>query len=106
MTYAAIDIGSNAVRMMIAGIIPDGDTINYKKNSLIRIPLRLGDDAFLDCKLSKKKADDLLKAIQVFKNLMELHKVTDYMACATSAMREAVNGQQVLDNIDRKSTRL
>src|SRR3546814_18955372 len=102
MTYAAIDIGSNAVRMMIAGIIPDGDTINYKKNSLIRIPLRLGDDAFLDCKLSKKKADDLLKAIQVFKNLMELHKVTYYMAWATSAMREAVNGKQVMDTTREK----
>lgn len=103
MNYASIDIGSNAVRMMIAGIIQEGDVVNYKKNTLIRIPLRLGDDAFLDHRLSAKKAAALLKAMQAFRYLMDLYKVTDYMACATSALREAANGPEVLQEIKEET---
>lgn len=95
MRYAAIDIGSNAVRLLIAEIIENNNSISFKKNTLLRVPVRLGDDAFLSKKISDKKANDLVKSMQAFRNLMDVFKVTDYMACATSAMREAVNGEEV-----------
>ncbi len=99
MRYAAIDIGSNAVRLLIADIIENNGAISFKKNTLIRVPLRLGDDAFLDHTLSDKKAADLVKTMHAFRNLMDVYKVVDYMAYATSAMREAKNGEQVASHI-------
>jgi exopolyphosphatase/guanosine-5'-triphosphate,3'-diphosphate pyrophosphatase len=99
LRYAAIDIGSNAVRLLIADIIENNKSVSFKKNTLIRVPLRLGDDAFLDHHLSDKKADDLVKTMQAFRNLMDVYKVTDYMAYATSAMREAKNGPEVVSRI-------
>jgi exopolyphosphatase/guanosine-5'-triphosphate,3'-diphosphate pyrophosphatase len=99
LRYAAIDIGSNAVRLLIADIVENDSTISFKKNTLIRVPLRLGDDAFLEQYISEKKAADLLKTMQAFKNLMDVYKVTDYMACATSAMREAKNGAEIVERV-------
>lgn len=99
MRYAAIDVGSNAVRLLIANIIENNGSVSFKKNTLVRVPVRLGDDAFLNNHISDKKADDLVKSMQAFKNLMDVFKVTDYMACATSAMREADNGPQVAERI-------
>ncbi|MBB5394408.1 ethanolamine ammonia-lyase reactivating factor EutA [Mucilaginibacter sp. AK015] len=99
MRYAAIDVGSNAVRLLIAGIIENNDSVSFKKITLIRVPVRLGDDAFLQKKISDNKATDLIKSMQAFRNLMDVYRVTDYMACATSAMREALNGQEVADRI-------
>jgi exopolyphosphatase/guanosine-5'-triphosphate,3'-diphosphate pyrophosphatase len=99
LRYAAIDIGSNAVRLLIADIIENDTKISFKKNSLIRVPLRLGDDAFLDKMLSPKKADDLAKTMLAFRHLMDVYKVEDYMACATSAMRESKNGPEVIKYI-------
>ena len=99
MRYAAIDIGSNAVRLLIADIKQNGKTISFKKNTLIRVPLRLGDDAFLDKEISVKKIDELLKTMVAFRNLIDVYKVTDYMACATSAMREAGNGSSIVSLI-------
>jgi len=98
LRYAAIDIGSNAVRLLIADIT-NNDKGNFKKNTLVRVPLRLGDDAFLDQELSSKKIDDLVKTMIAFRNLMDVYNVTNYLACATSAMREAKNGQQVIEKI-------
>ncbi|RWY54180.1 Ppx/GppA phosphatase family protein [Mucilaginibacter gilvus] len=99
MRYAAIDVGSNAVRLLIANIIENNGSVSFKKNTLVRVPVRLGDDAFLNKHISDKKADDLVKSMQAFKNLMDVFKVTEYMACATSAMREADNGQEVAERI-------
>lgn len=99
MRYAAIDVGSNAVRLLIANIIENNGSISFKKNTLVRVPVRLGDDAFLNKHISDKKADALVKTMQAFKNLMDVFNVTDYMACATSAMREAENGQAVVERI-------
>jgi exopolyphosphatase/guanosine-5'-triphosphate,3'-diphosphate pyrophosphatase len=99
LRYAAIDVGSNAVRLLIAEIIENNGSISFKKNTLIRVPVRLGDDAFLQKNISEKKAIDLIKSMQAFRNLMDVYKVTDYMACATSAMRESLNGQEVADRI-------
>ncbi len=99
MRYAAIDIGSNAIRLLIADIIENNGSISFKKNTLVRVPLRLGDDAFIQQHLSEKKAADLVKTMQAFRNLMDVYKVTDYMAFATSAMREAKNGMEVVQTI-------
>ncbi|MCO5950236.1 MULTISPECIES: ethanolamine ammonia-lyase reactivating factor EutA [Mucilaginibacter] len=99
MRYAAIDIGSNAVRLLIADIIENNGSVSFKKNTLIRVPLRLGDDAFLDHKLSDKKTADLIKTMQAFSKLMEVYKVVDYMGYATSAMREANNGGEIAKQI-------
>lgn len=99
MRYAAIDIGSNAVRMLIADIIENNESISFKKTTLIRVPLRLGDDAFLNKYLSDKKANDLVKTMHAFRSLMDVYKVVDYRACATSAMREAKNGPEVVKRI-------
>jgi exopolyphosphatase / guanosine-5'-triphosphate,3'-diphosphate pyrophosphatase len=96
LRYAAIDIGSNAVRLLIADIIENKGSVSFKKNTLIRVPLRLGDDAFLDHHLSERKTAELLKTMQAFSNLMDVYKVTDYLAFATSAMREAKNGSEVV----------
>jgi exopolyphosphatase/guanosine-5'-triphosphate,3'-diphosphate pyrophosphatase len=103
LRYGAIDIGSNAVRLLIADIIDNDGSVSFKKNTLIRVPLRLGDDAFLNHHLSDKKAADLLKTMQAFRNLMDVYKVTEYMACATSAMREAKNGAEVVKQIKEEA---
>jgi exopolyphosphatase/guanosine-5'-triphosphate,3'-diphosphate pyrophosphatase len=99
LRYAAIDIGSNAVRLLIADISKTENGYGFKKNTLIRVPLRLGDDAFLDHRISDRKIEDLLKTMTAFKNLMEVYHVSDYLACATSAMREAENGNDIIKKI-------
>jgi len=99
LRYAAIDIGSNAVRLLIADIIENNASVSFKKNTLVRVPLRLGDDAFLDHQLSERKINDLLKTMQAFRNLMDVYKVVDYQAYATSAMREAKNGEEIATRI-------
>jgi exopolyphosphatase/guanosine-5'-triphosphate,3'-diphosphate pyrophosphatase len=99
LRYAAIDIGSNAVRLLIADIIENNASVSFKKNTLVRVPLRLGDDAFLDHRLSERKTNDLLKTMQAFRNLMDVYKVVDYQAYATSAMREAKNGEEIAARI-------
>ena len=103
MRYAAIDVGSNAVRLLIADIIESPGSVSFKKHTFIRVPLRLGDDAFLDHKISEKKVTDLVKTMQAFKNLMDVYKVTDYIACATSAMREAKNGREVIAQVKHEA---
>jgi len=94
--YAAIDIGSNAVRLLIADILEKSNTITYSKNTLLRVPLRLGDDAFIEKHISEGKFQDIVKTMQAFRSLMDVYKVNDYMACATSAMRDADNGAEVV----------
>ncbi len=101
MRYAAIDIGSNAVRLLIADLIDNDGVISFKKNTLVRVPLRLGDDAFIDLNISDKKAEDLIKTMVAFRNLMDVYKVEDYMACATSAMREAGNSPNLVNKIKK-----
>ncbi len=104
LRYAAIDIGSNAVRLLIADIIQNDKEVSFKKNTLIRVPLRLGDDAFLEKRISKKKSEELVKTMIAFRHLMDVYKVSDYMACATSAMREAENGQTIVDQVKKEAS--
>ncbi|WP_113635104.1 Ppx/GppA phosphatase family protein [Nubsella zeaxanthinifaciens] len=101
LRYAAIDIGSNAVRLLIADISHHENRNSFKKNTLVRVPLRLGDDAFLDQNLSDKKIDDLVKTMVAFRNLMDVYHVSAYLACATSAMREAKNGKSVIEKVKK-----
>lgn len=101
MRYGAIDIGSNAIRLLIADIIENGEVVSFKKNTLIRVPLRLGDDAFIDKHISKRKSEDLIKTMSAFRSLMDVYKVSEYMACATSAMREAANGADLVNEIKK-----
>ncbi|MDR3704973.1 MAG: ethanolamine ammonia-lyase reactivating factor EutA [Paludibacteraceae bacterium] len=100
---AAIDIGSNAVRLLISSISEDEEGISFKKILLIRVPLRLGEDSFSVGKITKSRALKLIKLITAFKNLMEVHEVESYRACATAAMREAKNGQKIVEKIKEKT---
>ena len=98
--YAAIDIGSNAVRMLVANVIEQkGKETVFKKSSLVRVPIRLGQDAFTVGEISENNVQRLTDAISAFKLLMSANEVERYMACATSAMREANNGQEVVESI-------
>lgn len=103
LRYAAIDVGSNAVRLLIADITQSDNGFSFKKNTLVRVPLRLGDDAFLDHKISERKIEDLLKTMSAFKNLMDVYQVSKYLACATSSMREAGNGQEIIKLISERA---
>ncbi|TDG35002.1 exopolyphosphatase [Pedobacter changchengzhani] len=103
LRYAAIDIGSNAIRLLIADISKSKDGYKYKKNTLIRVPLRLGDDAFLNQIISAKKTTDLVNTMLAFKKLMDVYGVTEYLACATSAMREAKNGNDIVKLIKKQA---
>ncbi|MFD0988597.1 Ppx/GppA phosphatase family protein [Mariniflexile jejuense] len=102
--YAAIDIGSNAVRLLISNIIEQkGKPVQFKKNSLVRVPIRLGADVFVNNRISKENTQRLVDTMLAFKLLMKSHKVVKYKACATSAMRESTNGKQVVDLILKNS---
>lgn len=98
--YAAIDIGSNAVRLLIASIIEQkGKPPQFKKTSLVRVPIRLGADVFLNGEISEENKGRMLDTMTAFKLLMKSHKVVTYKACATSAMREAENGEEIANLI-------
>ena len=102
--FAAIDIGTNAIRLLIANVVRDGNKRSkIKKNTLVRVPVRLGEDVFERGEISPAKQEKLIKSMQAFKLLMDVFDVQDYLAVATSAMREARNGKQVIDRI-RKET--
>lgn len=96
---AAIDIGSNSVRLLITNVIPDGEETHYKKSSMTRLPVRLGADAFINGKISKKNFKRMVDGMIAYQHIMKVHGVTDYRACATSAMREAGNGESLVKKI-------
>ena len=103
VNYAAIDVGSNAVRLLIKGVNKEAMTPDEKfsKELLLRVPLRLGFDVFTLGALSDAKAVKLKRLMKAFKQLMKIYDVVDYRACATSAMRDAKNGSVVLKNIEK-----
>ncbi|MFY7970679.1 MAG: exopolyphosphatase, partial [Flavobacteriales bacterium] len=103
MKLAAIDIGSNAIRLLIEEIYNDHDKFHIEKVSLTRVPVRLGEDVFTKGKISKEKARQLEKTMKAFWHLMEVHDVVYYRACATSAMREAKNKKEVLAKVFSES---
>ena len=102
VNYAAIDIGSNAVRLLIKSI--DREAVQekkFKKVMMLRVPLRLGFDVFSIGELSEKKADKLRRLMKAFRQLMKIYDVDDYRACATSAMRDARNGRMIIKKIEK-----
>ena len=102
--YAAIDIGSNAVRLLISTVTEQkGKDPLFKKTSLVRVPIRLGADVFISNKISPENIVRMVDTMQAFKLLMKSHKIEKYKACATSAMREAENGEEVAETILEKT---
>lgn len=102
--YAAIDIGSNAMRLLISNIVEEkGKVTQFSKSSLVRVPIRLGQDAFTVGEINEENIERMVDAMKAFKLLMRVHRVEKYMACATSAMREAYNGKEVVDLIKKKA---
>lgn len=97
--YAAIDIGSNAIRLLIANVEDLQDVTQVKKLSLTRVPIRLGEDVFGGGEISTKKENAIIKSMQSFKLLMEVYGIKQYRACATSAMREAKNSSKIIEAI-------
>lgn len=103
--YGAIDIGSNAIRLLVSNVIVAEDKEpKFKKSALIRVPIRLGADAFVgDGLIRDENITRMIDAMEAFKLLMKVHKVEHYKACATSAMREAKNGKEIVARILKKT---
>jgi exopolyphosphatase / guanosine-5'-triphosphate,3'-diphosphate pyrophosphatase len=102
--YAAIDVGSNAIRLLIMNIIErKGEEPLFTKNAIIRAPIRLGSDSFVVGEISSRNKKRMIYSIKAFKLLMKIHNVDRYLAYATSALREANNGLQVTAEIRKKT---
>lgn len=102
--YAAIDVGSNAMRLLVSNIVEqEGKETQFNKSSLVRVPVRLGQDAFTVGEISEENIERMIDAMKAYKLLMKVHRVEKYMACATSAMREAYNGKEVVELIEQEA---
>ena len=100
MRLAAIDIGSNAARLLISDVIPGTKTNpEFIKLALVRVPLRLGFDVFDKGQISAGKVDKIIKTIKSYKYLLDVYEVKHLKACATSAMRDAVNAKEIIKKI-------
>lgn len=99
MKLAAIDIGSNAIRFQVSTVLDAAGKVTLKKLEYIRFPLRLGHDVFSSGRISDRSIARFIKLMKAFKLLLELYEVTDYMFCATSAMREAENGMELAKRV-------
>ena len=103
MKYGAIDIGTNASRLLVGEVTTENGHSFVKKISYTRVPLRLGEEVFEDGKISKKKAADFVKTIKAFRLISEIFEVKELRACATSAMREASNGLEIQELIKKET---
>ena len=102
-SFAAIDIGSNAVRLLIKQLKErDGQPV-FAKVLLLRVPLRLGFDVFAGEKISEQKEKNMIRLMKSYAQLMKIYKVKHYRACATSAMRDALNGRDIIKTIRKKT---
>ncbi len=101
--YASIDIGSNAIRMLFEQVYETKKGPIFKKLSLVRLPVRLGEDAFVNGEISTKKAEKILHIVHSFKHLCEVYEVDDYLATATSAMRDSNNGNEIIREIKKET---
>lgn len=100
MKLAVVDIGSNAIRFQVSSVLDQGPRIIFKKMEYVRFPLRLGHDVFTTGRLSEPSVAKFKKLMKVFKMLTELYEVDDYMVCATSAMRESENGEELAQQVE------
>lgn len=102
--YGAVDIGSNAIRLLVVTVIErKGKETIFKKTSLVRAPIRLGADVFLEGKISEKNVSRIVDAMMAFRLLMKIHNIKRFRACATSAMREASNGNEIAARIENET---
>lgn len=99
LRLAAVDIGSNAIRLQITTVTHNEGEINFKKLEYLRFPLRLGMDVFHTRRISDKNKRKFIKLMKAFKLLIDLYEVDDYMVCATSAMRESENGKEIVEEV-------
>jgi exopolyphosphatase / guanosine-5'-triphosphate,3'-diphosphate pyrophosphatase len=99
LKLAAIDIGSNAIRLQISTILEREKKILFKKLEYVRFPLRLGHDVFSTNRISAGSMEKFKKLMKAYKLLLELYEVDDYMFCATSAMRESENGEELAKQV-------
>ena len=104
MVLAAIDIGSNAVRLLICAVVKKGKDVEFNKLCLLRIPVRLGFDVFEKGQIGGQKKKMLINTIKAFNNLMKVYEVGHYMACATSAMRDAENAKEIIKEIKTETS--
>lgn len=100
--YAAIDIGSNAVRLLLCNVVEEHGATHFKKGELIRIPLRLGEDVFNSGKISPERSIRFQKTMHAFKLLIDVYEPVAYRACATASMREAANGEEIVKQIRKE----
>lgn len=97
--YAAIDIGSNAMRLLICGVFRKKKKQRVKKVALVRLPVRLGVEAFLEGEISLPTQDRFLDGMKAYRHIMKVHGISDFRACATSAMRDASNGRELAQKV-------
>lgn len=102
-TLAAIDIGSNAIRLLIYNVDTNGLSVDFKKAAFLRVPIRLGEDVFTKKCISVEKQEMLMNAMYAFSYSMKVYGVDRYRACATSAMRDASNGVEIVELIRKNS---
>ncbi|HTN38602.1 MAG TPA: hypothetical protein VL053_16085 [Arachidicoccus sp.] len=103
MILAAIDIGSNAARLLIVDVQKTEQQTNFNKVNLIRVPLRLGLDVFQDALIGPKREAMLINTMQAYRHLMDAYGVQQFRACATSAMRDAKNNQEIIAKVQQKA---
>ncbi len=103
MIFGAIDIGSNAVRLLLSNAFEKEGRVMVEKATLIRIPIRLGKDVYKNNTISEKRAGNLIKTMKAFKLLLEVYKPVGFVACATAAMREATNGDEIIKRIKKET---
>ncbi|WNY28730.1 Exopolyphosphatase 1 [Methanimicrococcus stummii] len=103
MIFATIDVGSNAIRLLLTDVRAVEDEVIFERMTMLRVPVRLGEDAFSRGKISDDKAKMLIKTMCGFREIIDGFQVADTMACATSALREAKNGDAIVQKIKNKA---
>lgn len=103
MKFAAIDIGSNAVRLIFVNVYETENGVQFVKDAMYRVALRLGEEAFLKGEFSEEKTKEILSTMKAYKHLIDVHKPLQVMACATSAMRDAKNSPTIVEKVKKKT---
>jgi exopolyphosphatase/guanosine-5'-triphosphate,3'-diphosphate pyrophosphatase len=104
LILAAIDIGSNAARLLICEVVIKGKETEFNRLNILRIPLQLGFDVFEKGFIGSRKKKMLIDTIKAYKQLMKVYEVEHYMACATSAMRDAQNSKEIIKEIEAETS--
>jgi exopolyphosphatase / guanosine-5'-triphosphate,3'-diphosphate pyrophosphatase len=103
MVFAAIDIGSNAIRLLFSRVYNVDGRPHFSKEELIRMPIRLGEDVFLQGRITEPKADRLVTALRGYRELIKAYGVDGYRAVATSAMRDASNSAEIINRVKNEA---